>query len=105
MSEEIERRKAPKPADPLNKRDKASDESGFDRSQDLRQRFTRLTFQVLDHVERTGAVVDGEANPDLELLAMLVDAGTNMRRLAIERRLGGAVLEYRARRPLKGDGA
>ncbi|MFI5800899.1 hypothetical protein [Streptomyces sp. NPDC051677] len=102
MSDETERRKAPKPADPSNKRDKAPISESFDHSQDLRHRLTRLTFQVLDHIEETGAIVDGETNPDIEVLCTLVDAGTGLRRLAIERRLSGAVLEFRARRPIAG---
>jgi hypothetical protein len=102
MSEGIERRKAPKPAAPSDQRDKASKAESFDHSQDLRQRITRLTFQVLDHIEETGAIVDGEVNRDIEALCALIDSGTGLRRVALERRLGGAVLEYRARRPIAG---
>ncbi|MCX5349179.1 hypothetical protein OG901_15595 [Streptomyces mirabilis] len=100
MSEEFERRKAPKPAPGSNKPDKPSEDYSFDHSQDLRSRVTRLTFQVLDHIEQTGAVVGGEVNPDIEALCALIDAGTGLRRVALERRLGGAVLEYRAKRPV-----
>ncbi|MGW3024787.1 hypothetical protein [Streptomyces sp. NPDC001221] len=99
MSDEIERRKSPTPGP-----GKPSEEYGFDHSEDLRSRVTRLTFQVLDHIEQNGAIVDGEANPDIEALCALIDAGTGLRRLGLERRLGGAVLEYRARRPLNGGG-
>ncbi|MFE0383329.1 hypothetical protein ACFW1F_04455 [Streptomyces bungoensis] len=102
MNEETERRVYPKPSDPSKK---VQNGESFDHSQDLRQRVTRLTLQLLDHIEETGAVVDGEANPDLDILCALIDSGTRLRRVSLERRLGGAVLEWRARRPLKGDGA
>ena len=102
MSEEAERRKAPKPAASPRNHNKVPEVESFDHSSDLRQRVTRLTLKVLDHIEETGAIVDGEANPDIEALCALIDAGTGLRRIALERRLGGAVLEYRARRPIAG---
>ncbi|MFF0131344.1 hypothetical protein ACFYTG_37475 [Streptomyces mirabilis] len=103
MTPENECHKHPQPAKP-GKFDSASANYGLDHSHDLRQRVTRLTFQVLDHIEESGAVVDGEANPDIELLCLLIDSGTGLRRVALERKLAAGVLEYRARRPLNGIG-
>jgi hypothetical protein len=53
----------------------------------IRQRVDRLTSQVLDHIEETGVVVNGQANADIEYLAMLVNTGTQLRAMGLARYL------------------
>lgn len=53
----------------------------------IRHRVDRLTSQVLDHIEETGATVNGQANPDIEYLAMLVNIGTQLRAMGLARHL------------------
>ncbi|MEU0965890.1 hypothetical protein ABZ357_10850 [Streptomyces sp. NPDC005917] len=103
MSEEIERRHfSPKPGPSQTPRAGQPDDETVEYSLTLRQKLNRLTNQVIDHIEETGAVVDGAVNPDVEFLCMLINAGTELRRATVERQLGGAVMAYRARRPAAG---
>jgi hypothetical protein len=70
-------------------------------SETLRMRLTRYSLAMLDQVDADGGPVlpDGSPHPLLDLALATIDSGTELRRLAMERRLGGAVLEYRAKRP------
>jgi hypothetical protein len=66
----------------------------------LRGRLNIWTNQLADKIDADGGAVlaNGEAHPDLDLIAALIDAGCNLRRTAMERRLGGEILSYRARK-------
>ncbi|MFD4626479.1 hypothetical protein [Streptomyces sp. NPDC058475] len=76
----------------------------FEYSGTLRARLTRYSLALLDRIDSDGGPIqpDGTPHPLLDLALAAVDSGTELRKLAMERRLGGAVLEYRARRPVAG---
>ncbi|MFF7752874.1 hypothetical protein ACFZCP_27335 [Streptomyces sp. NPDC007971] len=68
----------------------------------LRDRTDKLLADVLDRIDADGAVTeDGEPHPLLAAAAMLTDTGTNLRALALARRLGIGTLETRHARPEK----
>lgn len=65
----------------------------------LRDRTDKLLADVLDRIDADGAVsVDGKPHPLLATAAMLTDTGTNLRALALARRLGIVTLETRPAR-------
>lgn len=101
--DEIERRQSPTPIPnpPQTPRAGAPDVEAVEYSETLRKRLTRYALAMLDQVDADGGPImpDGTAHPLLDLALAAVDSGTGLRKLAIERRLGGAVLDYRARRP------
>ena len=70
-------------------------------SETLRGRISRYALAMLDRIDTDGGPVmpDGTAHPLLDLALAAVDSGTELRKLAMERRLGGEILSYRARRP------
>ncbi|MFF4960569.1 hypothetical protein ACFY2Z_26570 [Streptomyces sp. NPDC001222] len=103
--EEIERRNHPQPADLAgNSNPGAPTAEAQEYSETLRKRLTRYALAMLDQIDSDGGPVmpDGTPHPLLDLALATVDSGTGLRRLAMERRLGGAVLEYRAKRPVAG---
>lgn len=104
-SEETERRQSPAPV-PTPPRAGTPDAETAEYSETLRQRLTRYALMMLDRVDADGGPVlpDGTPHPLLDLALAAVDSGTELRKLAMERRIGGAVLEYRARRPLNEGG-
>lgn len=96
---EIETRHYPRPTPPQNRRPGAPD---IDFTASLRSRLNGYANAMLDRIDADGGAVrpDGTPHPLLDIALATVDSGTELRKLAIERRLGGAVLEYRARRPV-----
>ncbi|MER6219000.1 hypothetical protein ABT189_00120 [Streptomyces sp900105755] len=102
MSQPIETRAFPKPAPPQTPRADSPDAEAFDYSMSLRGRLNRWTNQLAAKIDADGGAVldDGSTHPDLDLIAALIDAGCNLRRTAMERRIGGEILSYRARRPV-----
>ncbi|MFJ9771955.1 hypothetical protein ACIRVF_12010 [Kitasatospora sp. NPDC101157] len=62
---------------------------------ELRLRLNVLSLAALEVVERDGVAVDGKPHPMLSALTSLVEVGTDMRRLANDRRIANAVLERR----------
>ncbi|WP_063348688.1 hypothetical protein [Streptomyces sp. MJM8645] len=63
--------------------------------QDLRVRINALSLAALESVEWDGVAVDGRPHPMLFALTSLIEVGTDMRRLAVDRRIANAVLERR----------
>lgn len=100
MSHEIESRHFPRPTPPTYRHAGAPDAETLDFSASLRTRLTGYVNAMFNRIDADGGAVqpDGTAHPLLDLALAAVDSGTELRRLAMERRLGGAVLEYRARR-------
>lgn len=100
--EEIERRNAPRPTPPQTPRAGVPDEETYDYTNSLRTRITDYAYALMDRIDADGGPVtaDGNAHPLLEFVAMLVDSGTGLRRLSLERRLGGEIMSFRARRPV-----
>ncbi|WP_329565387.1 hypothetical protein [Kitasatospora sp. NBC_01266] len=60
---------------------------------ELRLRLNALALAALEAVERDGVSVDGKPHPMLSALTALVEVGTDMRRLANDRRIASAVLD------------
>lgn len=105
MNQGTERRHYPNAADLAeNPNPGAPTAETLEYSETLRQRLTRYALTLLDRIDSDGGPVlpDGSPHPLLDLALSTVDSGTELRRLAMERRLGGAVLDYRARRPVAG---
>lgn len=100
--EEIERHDAPRPTPPQTPHAGEPDAETYDYTNSLRTRITDYAYALMGRIDADGGPVtaDGNAHPLLEFVSMLVDSGTGLRRLSLERRLGGAVLEYRAKRPI-----
>ncbi|MER5898894.1 hypothetical protein ABT150_01965 [Streptomyces mirabilis] len=98
MSHEIEARRFPRPAPPPG----VPDAETMDYSGSLRTRLTGYANAMFSRIDADGGPIrpDGTSHPLLDLALATVDSGTELRKLAMERRLGGAVLEYRARRPV-----
>lgn len=104
MSHEIETSHFPRPTPPKSRHAGAPDAETLDFSASLRTRLTGYANAMFDRIDADGGAVqsDGTPHPLLDIALATVDSGTELRRLAVERRLGGAVLEYRARRPVEG---
>ncbi|MEU5630939.1 hypothetical protein ACH47C_05940 [Streptomyces rishiriensis] len=68
----------------------------------LRARLTRYSLAMFDRIDADGGPIqpDGTPHPLLDIALAAVDSGTELRKLAMERRLGGEILSYRARRPV-----
>ncbi|MFD8735618.1 hypothetical protein ACFV06_11890 [Streptomyces sp. NPDC059618] len=100
MSNEIKSQNFPRPNPPTYRHTGAADAETLDFSTSLRTRLTGYANAMFNRIDADGGAVqsDGTAHPLLDLALAAVDSGTELRRLAMERRLGGAVLEYRARR-------
>ncbi|MFF4306809.1 hypothetical protein [Streptomyces sp. NPDC001601] len=71
----------------------------------LRARLTKYALAMLDRIDADGGPIqpDGTPHPLLDLALAAVDSGTELRKLAMERRLGGEVLSWRVRRPVSGE--
>lgn len=54
---------------------------------DLRRRLDNLTSACLTRVEKDGVMVGNEPHIMLDVLPSLIEAGTNLRRLALARRI------------------
>jgi hypothetical protein len=61
----------------------------------VRNRLDALLSRAIDTVEREGVTVDGKPHPMLAVIASLVSAGTDHRRLALERKAFVVELERR----------
>lgn len=74
-----------------------------DHSPRVRGRIDKLLNRALDAVERDGVIVDGRPHPMLATISDLVEAGTGMRRLALDRKAFSDDLAERERLGIRGE--
>jgi hypothetical protein len=96
MSHPIERHNAPTPADMPQAPHTDTENPIYGTS--LRGRLNRWTEQLAAKIDADGGSVlaDGSTHPDLDLFAALIDAGCNLRRATLARRLGDGIISRSA---------